>query len=69
VCMPIDHRDVSLEEIRARLREPPLAALREMLPDDVIHDACRDQSCSWRRRVYGPVVTVLGADGHRAGAT
>lgn len=59
MCMPIDHRSVSLEEIRTRLREAPLAALREMLPDDVIHDACRDHSYSWRRRMYGPVVTVM----------
>ena len=59
MSMPIVHRRPELEEIRTRLREAPLCAVRQMLPDDVIHDACRDHSYSWRRRTYGPVVTVL----------
>ena len=57
--MPIDHRDVELEEIRTRLREAPLCAIRQMLPDEMIFRACREHSYSWRQRKYDPVVTVL----------
>ena len=57
--MPIVHREVSLEEIRARLRESPLAAVRGLLPDRMILDACREHGYEWRERLYGPVVTVL----------
>ena len=56
--MLIDHRDVELEEIRTRLREAPLAAIRQMLPDSDILGACREHGYEWRERVYGPVVTV-----------
>ena len=56
---PIVHREVSLEEIRTRLRESPLAAVRGLLPDRVILDACRERGYEWRERLYGPVVTVL----------
>jgi len=59
MCMPIDHRDVALEEIRARLREAPLGAVRQMLADSDIIEACRRHGYEWRERVYGPVVTVL----------
>ncbi len=57
--MPIVHREPSLEEIRSRPRESPLAAVRGLLPDRMIIDACREHSYEWRERLYGPVVTVL----------
>ncbi len=57
--MSIDHRGVELEEIRTRLREAPLCAIRRMLPDSDIIDACREHGYEWRERIYGPVVTVL----------
>jgi hypothetical protein len=59
VPMPIDHRSAELEEVRARLREAPLCAIRQMLPDSDILCACRGHGYEWRRRKYGPVVTVL----------
>ena len=59
MSMPIDHRDVGLEEIRTRLREAPLGAIRQMLSDSDILGACREHGYEWRERVYGPVVTVF----------
>ena len=59
MSMPIDHRGAELEEIRTRLREAPLCAIRQMLPDEMVLRACREHSYSWRRRMYGPVATVL----------
>lgn len=59
MSMPIDHRDVELEEIRTRLREAPLGAIRQMLPDSDILGACREHGYEWRKRVYGPVTTVF----------
>jgi hypothetical protein len=41
------------------LRESPLAALRKLLPDRVIVEACARSDHSWRDRKYGPVVTVF----------
>jgi hypothetical protein len=57
--MPIVNRQASAEEIRTRLRESPLAALREMLTDGDILAACRDCGHTFRERVYDPIVTVL----------
>jgi hypothetical protein len=57
--MPIDNRDVGLEQIRTRLREAPLGAIRQMMPDSDILDACREHGYEWRERVYGPVATVF----------
>ena len=62
---PIVHREASLEEIRKALREAPLAALREMLPDRKILEACESCGHEWRERLYGPVPTVRGRRGHR----
>jgi hypothetical protein len=56
---PIVHREASLEEIRKALREAPLAALREMLPDRKILEACESCGHEWRERLYGPIPTVL----------
>ncbi len=47
------------EEVRVELRESPLAALRNMLPDRVILEACARRDYEWRDRRYGPVVTVF----------
>jgi hypothetical protein len=63
MSMPIEHRDVALEEIRTRLREAPLCAIRQVLSDSDIHAACREHDCEWRQRVYGPVVTVHARQG------
>jgi len=47
------------EEIRTALRQSPLVALREMVTDADILEACRAWGHTFRRRRYGPVVTVL----------
>ena len=57
--MPIVNREATVEEIRGRLHESPLAGLREMLPDRAILAACRECGHSFRWRLYDPVVTVL----------
>lgn len=59
MSIPIVHREAELEEIRKKLREAPLAAVRQMLPDRMILEACREHRHEWRERLYGPVVTVL----------
>jgi hypothetical protein len=46
-----------LERFGALLRASPLTALREMLPDEEILDACRAAGHAYRNRLYGPVVT------------
>jgi len=47
------------EEIRTALQQSPLVALREMLTDADILEACQACGHTFRRRRYGPVVTVL----------
>jgi len=47
------------EQIRQALREAPLAALREMLPDSEILRACAEAGHRYRSRLYDPVVTVF----------
>lgn len=42
-----------------RLRQTPLGAVREMLPDRAILEACQACRHEFRRRLYDPVVTVL----------
>lgn len=59
MSMPIVNRRVTPEEIRTMLRESPLGAFRQMLPDAAILDACRACGHEFRERLYGPVVTVL----------
>ena len=56
---PIVHRKEDAEEIRRVLRESPLAALRQMVTDQDILDACEACGHRYRDRRYGPVVTVL----------
>ena len=55
----IVHRRARHEEIRTALRQSPLVALREMLTDADILEVCQACGHSFRRRRYGPVVTVL----------
>jgi hypothetical protein len=57
--MPIVTPCDQVEEIRRRLRQLPLGAVREMLPDRAILEACRACHHKFRRRQYDPVVTVL----------
>ena len=47
-----------LEAIRARLKEGQLNALRELLPDAVIEDACRAVDHTYRDRLLPPLVLV-----------
>lgn len=47
------------ERVRRTLREAPLGALRDLLPDRAILDACKACGHSYRERRYGPVVTVF----------
>ena len=51
---PIVHRQPSSEEIRQRIREAPLVAIRELLPDQDILDACQACEHEYRDRRYGP---------------
>lgn len=55
----IDQRDTCFEGISEMLREAPLAALRQMLPDREILMACEASGHRFRQRLYGPVVTVF----------
>lgn len=57
--MAIVRDGVRVEQIRRALREAPLVALREELTDEQILQACRACGHHFRRRRYGPVVTVL----------
>jgi len=59
VSMPIVNRQATTEEIRTMLRESPLGAFRQMLPDAAILEACRTCGHEFRKRLYDPVVTVL----------
>lgn len=49
----------SLEEIQRRLRGGSLTALRQLLPDQDILDACREVNHCYRERTFGPVVTAF----------
>ena len=42
-----------------RRRLGQLTALREMLPDEKVLEACRSCGYEYRERLYGPVVTVF----------
>jgi hypothetical protein len=55
----IVHREPSLEEIRTRLCGSPLAAVRGLLPDRMIVEACREHGYDRGERKYGPVATAL----------
>lgn len=49
----------SAEEIRDAIRQAPLVAIRELLPDRRILEACQRAHYRFRERRFGPVVTVL----------
>jgi len=57
--MSIDHRQPSAQEVRDSIRQAPLVAIRELLTDQQILDACRRCDHHFRRRQLDPVVTVL----------
>jgi Transposase DDE domain len=59
MSMYIVHRGAELEEVRRALQEAPLVALRELLTDRDILDACRACGHRFRQRRYGPVLTVF----------
>ena len=59
MSVPIVHRKATVEEIRTAMREAPLGALREMLPDRRILEACEACGHSFRERRFSPVVTVF----------
>jgi hypothetical protein len=59
VMYSIGKECVSVKNISAALQEAPLCALRRMLPDRDILDACAEAGHSFRNRFYGPVVTVF----------
>jgi hypothetical protein len=59
VSMPIVTPCDRVEEIRRRLRQSPLGAVRDLLPDRAILEACHACGHRFRRRQYDPVVTVL----------
>ncbi len=52
-------REAVLKGFGDLLRESPLVALRQMLPDDEILRACDAVGHEYRNRLYGPVVTVF----------
>jgi hypothetical protein len=56
---PIVNRPPSSEEIRRVLRESPMVAIRQMLTDQDILNACQACQHEYRDRRYGPVITVL----------
>lgn len=55
----IDKRSRQLQSIFQTLQQTPLTALRQMLTDQVILRACNEVRHFFRRRKYGPVITVL----------
>lgn len=55
----IDEMARRRERIFRALREAPLSALREMLPDREILRACAEAGHEFRRRLYDPVVTAF----------
>ncbi len=54
----IDSRSVRLDLISTALREAPLPALRQLLPDQEVLDACAQVGYRFRKRLYDPVVTL-----------
>ncbi len=55
----IVHSSFNSAIIRRSIREAPLVAIRELITDRRILDVCAACGYSFRRRLYGPVVTVL----------
>jgi len=59
VPVSIVNRRAVAEGVHRELREAPLEALRNLLPDRVIVEACVRCEHVWRDRRYGPVTTVF----------
>ncbi len=55
----IDPFRSELESIRRRIEGSQMNALREILPDEQIHSACREVGHEFRSRLLTPVVTVF----------
>jgi hypothetical protein len=61
VSMPIVTPCDRVEEIRTRLRQTPLGAVREMLPDRAILEACQACGHAFRRRQKKTInITKIG---------
>ena len=48
-----------LESVRRKIEGSQMNALRDILPDEEIHSACRDAGHEFRSRLLTPVVTVF----------
>ena len=48
-----------LESLRASLKETHLSAVRNILTDGMILDACREHGVEYRNRLLTPVVTMM----------
>ena len=59
VSTSIVQRRPSAQEVRTAIRQAPLVAIRELLPDRQILEACRRCGHRFRQRQFDPVVTVL----------
>jgi Transposase DDE domain len=55
----IGNKELKLEEIRKRFEEGQLNAIRDVLPNKVITQACIDHGMDYRERLLTPVVTVF----------
>lgn len=55
----IDPFRSELESVRRRIEGSQMNALRDILPDEEIHSACRDVGHEFRSRLLTPVVTVF----------
>ena len=59
MSLGIVNSSVQSETIRQSIREAPLVAIRELMTDQRILEACAACGYTFRQRLYGPVVTVL----------
>ena len=55
----IDSFGAELESVRTKIHESQMNALRDILPDEQIHSACREVGHEFRSRILTPVVTVF----------
>ncbi len=55
----IDSFTAQVEAVREKIESSQLNALRDILPDRIILDACREVGHTFRRRLLGPVVAVF----------
>jgi len=55
----IDGFRSELESVRGKIQASQMNALRDILPDEQIHSACRDAGHEFRSRLLTPVVTVF----------